>query len=209
MKMLSFMGRRFYSFSDFYFRVILYIRMNIRRDGFFHKRYYLRPFVKQIIDHFGDAELVGAEIGVWRGWNSKLILKNLNMAQLYMIDPYDMGGGKAGCDYDKRVAWDNLLYWVEEKGNANFVYKKSLDVDFSKDMFDFVYLDGEHKYSTVFAELRKYYGYIVPGGLLGGHDIDQVQVAMAVVDFCKEYGLEYSMQDRDFWIWKPISGEVK
>ena len=43
-----------------------------------------------------------------------------------------------------------------------------------------------------------------PSGSHGGHDIDQVQVAMAVVDFCKEYGLEYSMQDRDFWIWKPM-----
>jgi len=171
--------------------------MNLRRDGFFNKRYYIRPFAKQLIEKFDTDELIGVEVGVWRGWFSKILLRKLNMGQLYCIDPYIAKDGDAGCKHDKQVAYDNLSSF-----NVDFIYKKSLDCKFSKDMFDFVYLDGEHKFSTVYAELKKYFEYVKPGGLLGGHDINQIQVALAVIRFCEEYGLDYGFQDFDFWIWK-------
>ena len=199
----KFMGRRFYNFPDFLFRMKYYISMNLRRDGFFNKRYYVRPFVKQLIERFGDKGLIGAEIGVWRGWFSKIMLRKFNMAQLYCIDPYIRNAGIAGCERDKKIAYDNLQRYIEFDNNVSFTYKKSLDCDFADNIFDFVYLDGEHKFSTVYAELRKYYNYVKSGGLLGGHDINQIQVAIAVIRFCEEYGLEYSFQDLDFWIWKP------
>jgi len=197
------MKREFFGVGDFVFRTNYWIRMNLRRDGFFNKRYYLRPFLKQLINKFGDKELIGCEVGVWRGYNSKLILKNLNMGCLYLVDPYIADDDKAGCSKDKQRMNDNLCHWIQGVGNAHPHYMKSTDMDLSEDMFDFVYLDGCHKYDVLSEELRLFYPAVVSGGMLAGHDINQIQVAMAVVDFCKEMGLEYSFQDLDWWIWKP------
>jgi predicted O-methyltransferase YrrM len=57
--------------------------------------------------------------------------------------------------------------------------------------FDFVWLDGDHEYPDVKADLEAYRPLLAPGGLLAGHDFDPSfpGVPRAVREFCPGYAL--------------------
>jgi hypothetical protein len=42
--------------------------------------------------------------------------------------------------------------------------------DFAHGFFDLVYLDGDHSYATVFAEIEAYLPLLEAGSWIGGHD---------------------------------------
>ncbi|MBI3866656.1 MAG: class I SAM-dependent methyltransferase, partial [Planctomycetia bacterium] len=43
--------------------------------------------------------------------------------------------------------------------------------------FDFLFIDGDHSYDGVVADLKSYYSLVRPGGLIGFHDIVPDEVA--------------------------------
>ena len=48
----------------------------------------MRPMIEMLRKHNYDYKLVGAEIGVFRGWNAFNILHYLPIEKLYLIDPF-------------------------------------------------------------------------------------------------------------------------
>lgn len=57
--------------------------------------------------------------------------------------------------------------------------------------FDFVWLDGDHAYEDVKADILAYRALLAPGGLLAGHDFDPSfpGVPLAVRELCPGYSL--------------------
>lgn len=47
---------------------------------------------------------------------------------------------------------------------------------------DFVWIDGDHRYDAVLADLRAWWPKVKPGGVLAGHDYDKPDVVRAVRD---------------------------
>ena len=129
---------------------------------------------------------VCAEIGVWKGDFSERILEVARPARLHLIDPWQAVAGEdyEGARYGGKLAegqaeMDAVHAAVLErfarerrKGVVEVHRLSSLEAAerFADDELDFVYIDGNHRYEFVKADLEAYAGKIRPGGLLGGDD---------------------------------------
>lgn len=75
----------------------------------------------------------------------------------------------------------------------------------------FVYIDGDHHYDAVRADLEAWWPYLTPGGILAGHDYmppEYDDVVQAVDEFAAERGLAVHVTDnldeyRSWWMEKP------
>jgi cephalosporin hydroxylase len=83
------------------------------------------------------------------------------------------------------------------------MYKdNSLNVEFDT-KFDFIFLDGDHTYNNVRAELIKYSKYLKQGGTLAGHDYGCPPCTKAITEFATNNDLAvWTMQD-SVWHYKP------
>jgi predicted O-methyltransferase YrrM len=69
--------------------------------------------------------------------------------------------------------------------------------------YDFIFIDGEHTYAAVLADLHAWYYSVRPGGLCGGHDFGLACVAEAVSEFAKtlSYTPEIKTCQDGCWYW--------
>ena len=135
----------------------------------------LRPSMQTLV---GKKDLVGIEVGVGHGLHSECIYENLDIKKLYLIDlnvPWKESIGKASP--------------IIHKPGVEFIQGDSIDIlkklveDEDVEEFDFAYLDGNHHYEYVLAEIAIIYQKIKEGGILAGHDYDQIGVMGAVQTF--------------------------
>jgi hypothetical protein len=180
-------------------------------------RVFPRPFERLSKVRQGK-KLVGAEIGVCGGEHALSLLENLDIAKLYLIDPYELysaykeghahyGVDQAPLDMSERQA-KQLLQEHAQK----IVWVKKLSADAAADIseqLDFVYVDGNHEESFVRDDINKYYGLLKSGGVLGGHDFyngfqrEHDGVINAVTDFSVGKKLTLQVEMPDWWMEKP------
>jgi hypothetical protein len=98
-------------------------------------------------------------------------------------------------DDDPQKAMDRLFCAVSCKltfygGKGNLLRKSSVDgaARFISNYFDLVYIDGDHTYDGVTADLHAWYDKVRVGGILCGDDFAWASVRNAVMDFMKEKG---------------------
>ncbi len=158
-------------------------------------------------------DLIIAEIGVFKGKNTEIILNNLNVKKIYLIDPYSEYNDSY---YDGRECFHNRFYLEEAEQEAKKRLSKFKDVEivFIKktsdkaiqdipDKLDFIYIDGNHSFKQVKKDINNYYKKVREGGVLGGHDIHMKGVHKAFVDFLfKEKPINYYIKDSDWFILK-------
>jgi predicted O-methyltransferase YrrM len=163
--------------------------------------YYTRPmtnFLKERYNH----PLIGVEIGVDKGYNSKNMLLALSIKKLYLIDPYTswVSNGKK-LDYASFEKTKKMLRNFEDK--IEIIKKTSEDaINDIPDGLDFVYIDGNHDYEYVKKDIKMYYPKIKEGGVIGGHDFNAT--SLGVVKAVTEYfGFEKLQAGAiDWWVVK-------
>jgi len=167
-----------------------------------------RPMVRHLAETYKNKPLVGVEIGVAEGDNSKSMLKNLNMKMLYLVDPY--------IEYEDGVTTHSKQFIAGYKivnetlanlPNVCFLQAKSEDaVKHVPNNLDFVYIDGNHSYESVKKDIELYYPKVRVGGFIGGHDFEArfVGLCSAVLEFSKENNLVLTggAGKNDWWITK-------
>ncbi len=125
---------------------------------------------------------VGAEIGVFRGEFTRLILKIVRPQKLHLIDPWkyetdpiytkSIYGGEIG----KNQANMDAIYHrvVQRFGAKNVEIHRGTSFDcavlFPDNYFDWIYVDGNHQYEFVKQDLETYYAKVKPGGIVAGDD---------------------------------------
>jgi predicted O-methyltransferase YrrM len=72
---------------------------------------------------------------------------------------------------------------------------------------DFIFIDADHSYDGCHADIQAWAGKVRPGGLLCGHDYDNVDfpqwgVKRAVDEFVAANGLELELGDNFTWFVK-------
>ena len=161
----------------------------------------------------GKRGLVGAEIGVDQGHHAYAILNELDIAKLFLIDPYSRYSDKIKASqarltdrfhtsvkflsrYNKKVAWLRM----QSSQAAALIADNSLD---------FVYIDGSHERDLVKQDFELYYDKVKPGGLVAGHDYTlheaNNQVVSAVNEFAAAKGLKvFSGGRNNAWMFKPV-----
>jgi len=148
--------------------------------------------------------MVGAELGVFNGDFSKVILKS-NPSKLYLVDVFEgftVSGDKDGLNMqstnlDESFAKLNQVYSNDDR----VVIVKSKSVDFlnslDDDSLDFVYIDADHSYEGVKADIAVSFTKVKNGGYILGHDYTWSNnhthnfegVVRAVNEFCIQNGL--------------------
>jgi hypothetical protein len=169
-----------------------------------------RPFTEQLKKQFGNKPLVGCEIGFGQGLNAQSLLDNLNIKQLYCIDPsigkeYQDGSRDVKAFINKPSLYPKL----KQDPRVIFIEKPSSEaVTKLPDKLDFVYIDGLHNYDGCLTDLQNYYALMNEGGLLGGHDFTKFlesDVVKAVFDFAVAEGLAPSVAMPDYWFKIPMN----
>jgi len=117
---------------------------------------------------------VGAEIGVDKGaYTEKLLQAGL---EIYAVDPW-----KVYPNYNHPKGQERLDFLYEhtkrvvEPYNCHIVRKDSMDAveDFGDESLDFIYIDGNHKFRYIAADLVEWEKKVRKGGIVAGHDFVQ------------------------------------
>lgn len=151
--------------------------------------------------------LKGIEIGVREGKHAKILLKNLDIEELFLIDPYleyechnSVYEQKFLTDA-KKISRDRLSAY-EDKIHWYYVSSDNALNHFENDYFDFVYIDGCHTYEQVSKDIMNYYSLVKKGGIIGGDDFraNYSGLCMAVLDFVNAYDFKLNGKFNDWWI---------
>lgn len=156
----------------------------MRKSAEYAKRYFNKP-------------ITVVEVGVWKGKNAKDLLDNLDIKTLYLVDPYTEFD-----DPDSNVyTLDEILQAEKEakerlKNYKNIIWvrKPSLECDIQA---DYVYLDGNHSYEEVLADMRHWWPKTK---ILAGHDFRKSKPG--VIRAFREFGEEIKskgLTERDDW----------
>ena len=124
---------------------------------------------------------VCAEIGVWRGSFSALILEIVAPRRLHLIDPWEFHAGEPETWEGGRLArtqedMDQVFQGVARRFAAHpevTIHRvRSEDAVrlFAEGELDWVYVDGDHHYQSVRADLELYLPAVSPGGFIAGDD---------------------------------------
>lgn len=167
----------------------------------------MRPSIEFIKSRYGERKLIGAEIGVLKGDNADYILKTLNMQKLYLVDlwsSYTMESNKGLMKLNFKRFYEAVQNRFSKNPNV-IILKQSSSIasgwikDYS---LDFVYIDGNHQYTHVRNDLRKWYPKLKQNGTLCGHDFSNEWngVMDAVTEFVNRMKLTLTVKETDWWI---------
>ena len=153
---------------------------------------------------------VGAEIGVWKGHFSKRLLSIAKPKRLYLVDPWlfqpdfpDNGYGGSGRPFrgilvESQSDMDALFESVKkELGSSPSVevlriMSSEMGRHIHPMQLDWIYIDGNHAYEHVKADLEMAWTLVKPGGVIAGDDFNfknlssPYGVRTALVEFCND-----------------------
>jgi hypothetical protein len=185
------------------------------------------PLVKE---QLGDVD-IAVELGVWRGHYSRSIINTLIPKTFYGVDPYelyegysDKPGGMSNPEFNSQKNMDNLHNKTLAKyENFNDSYRRTKSIlvrdfgdayaqQFEDNSVDFVYLDADHTYESVKAEIKAWWPKVKIGGILSGHDyFDKTYfgVIPAVNEFVEREQLELKTTDEKFKSWWVVKNQLE
>jgi hypothetical protein len=157
----------------------------------------VRPIRKYRDQHSRDFVLkrfpkdsIGAEIGVWKGGFSQQILNVVKPRRLHLIDPWAYQDGRefsralyGGVQGEDQKRMDGVYRSVVERFGW-FITHEIVDINrgksseilesFPDGYFDWVYVDGDHRYEGVLLDLTLAHQKVKAGGIVAGDDYTNV-----------------------------------
>src|SRR5260370_135132 len=122
---------------------------------------------------------VCAEIGVYKGEFSRLVLERIEPVRFHLIDPWEYVsdpayekswyGGRVGKDQvNMDIIYRSVCETLGSKGNVVIHRNRSADCAhlFADAYFDWVYVDGNHQYEFAKQDLELYFTKVKPGGFI-------------------------------------------
>jgi hypothetical protein len=170
----------------------------------------MRPAMRFVKSVFGDREIIGAEVGVFRARHAAQILNRMpTVKMLYLIDPYEVYEGYDDANMHlvpraKNHAKKHLERLGFDKDRYKWIYER-FTADVIPVPLDFIYIDGSHQYSHVKFDIKEARKVVKKGGVISGHDYypeddtrrpDLHGVGRAVRE---EFGNDFSYGKKDWW----------
>lgn len=164
--------------------------------------------------------MYGAEIGVLRGETSRVLLQHLPELRLYMVDRWDTVSEDSGYyrsgDGVARFSADQMASCLHEAESATAFAKRRrlmMRMDsltaaiYIKDgSLDFAFIDANHTYDAVKADIHAWWPKVRSGGILCGHDYGSKRdrrgiwgVSQAVNEFAAQARLDVHIGRGQVW----------
>lgn len=137
----------------------------------------------------------GIEVGVRTGTFSKALLHKFPFLRMTLVDPYapylDVGNYQYTQEMQDKIkeeARANLLPYAKlptgNKERIKFLYQDSAEAakSVAEESVDFVYIDANHEYSHVLADIKTWWPKVRKGGFLCGHDFSMADVTRAITE---------------------------
>lgn len=172
-----------------------------------------------LINLFLGDEIVGAEIGVYRGISFCTFLQQCpGIKKMYGVDNY-----KPYADYLK-IPYDNIPAYVVDlkqsemnrfvayhnirfSGRADkvvFLEKDSKEAlnDIPDESLDFIFIDTYMTLEQAREDVNDWYNKVKTGGLFAGHDWNSPQIQQAVLEFRDKLNIKNKLSVFDnVWVW--------
>ena len=164
-------------------------------------RFFPREAVKFAKQYFKGKKINACEVGVYFGEHARSMNKELNIKNLYLIDPYIEYGDEKTQEHLNKAK--ETAHRTNRKGNEVWIENISYETTLNLLPLDFLYIDANHEYDAVKRDLQIYYPFVKKGGIIAGHDIQYKGVSDAVIEFCLDNNMDLHIGDRrDFWFIK-------
>jgi hypothetical protein len=173
--------------------------------------YTRHALLDKIKSHLGEIN-TAIEIGTWRGDFASLMCSKLQPNKFYAVDPFTLYEGYTDKpdvnEFGSQTNLDALAVKVADRvskmlPDCRSVLLRDLSCNavnqFDDNSVDVVYVDADHKYEPVLADIRAWYAKVKPGGILCGDDyiegshIEKFGVIEAVKDFALENNLQFAV----------------
>lgn len=124
------------------------------------------------------------EVGCWYGRSTAALLNGMpDFGRLVAVDPWQDGGEYV----DAEKAYHNFksLFKRDIDNGRLIVMRMESRAAFemlAEDTFDFVFIDGDHSYETVYQDIRHGMLALMEGGIISGHDYDTEAGVTEAVD---------------------------
>jgi predicted O-methyltransferase YrrM len=130
------------------------------------------PFYARMAKELGPkAEVV--EVGVYQGRSllflaERLVVEGKLDARIFAVDPHDWEDGHR----DARAFYTNWLTFGDHvmKMVRPLRFTSDVSAAFGDESLDLVFIDGEHDYGSVMADVSAWLPTVKMGGILAGHD---------------------------------------
>jgi predicted O-methyltransferase YrrM len=162
-----------------------------------------------------------AEIGTWKGDYAATILRSRRPKRLYLVDPWEYRteekyerswfgrAGQDGMDAIHDAVIERFRAKIE-RGQVVITRLRSVEAaaSFADATLDWVYIDADHSYEGVSADLEAYFSAVKPGGFLAGDDYRQGGwwgdgVVRAVDEFSEKRAAPLTIVGTQFLLTKP------
>jgi hypothetical protein len=140
----------------------------------------------ELAKHFAALEFTsGAEIGVCHGRYSEILCRTNPKLKLLAVD-----------DWRRNITHESYENAIERLRELNVTIDRRSSMnavgDVADESLDFVFIDADHKYTSVCDDIREWSKKVRIGGIVSGHDyyITRGQ-NMGVIDAVDEYVAEH------------------
>ena len=158
---------------------------------------------------YNSQQLIGVEIGVYKGENAIEMLANCPALFLFLVDNYDRITKDAAGTYPytseemKLVKAEAIQLLQSFNNRYMFIFKSSNEAvkEFNDLFFDYIYIDGDHRYEQIKQDLDFWYPKLKLGGIFAGHDFNEGGVNKAVNEWFINNKLQYftEIPSYDWW----------
>jgi len=158
---------------------------------------------------------VGAEIGVWQGQFTNYLIEKVNPKMLHLIDPWVWRKGFKRWKFKGEKIVDQMVvdkiykficntYGVNSNVTVHRERSEVIYNIFPDEYFDWIYIDGDHSFDSVYNDMKNYYPKVKTGGLIIGDDfrIRGARVRRALEKFTNENNIEYKSRTDQYWFRK-------
>ncbi len=159
------------------------------------------------------SNLTGAEVGVFDGWTAEVLLRTFPDLRLWLVDPWKPYGGESYIGKQDEAyfqrACDATMFWTTFAEDRRFTLREGSPQAadrFAAGSLDFVFIDANHLYESVRADLHAWWPKVRGGGALCGHDYGIHRdgeggwgVKRAVDEFAAQHGLQTTVLKDGVW----------
>jgi len=164
--------------------------------------------VSTLIARLGQKGRWGVEVGVRQGHLSEHLLKRFQKLNLLLVDHWDTASKNASRGYtDFNIAMGKVAeFWPRWNAiKADSLLAANI-LKCCQEKVGFVFIDADHSYEKVRADLAAWWPLVMRGGLFCGHDYHGrfPGVDKAVDEFAEQEKLLVTGHKGHVWeMWKP------